>query len=199
MGQAQTLSAVQRRAGRGGPIVGARRVSFCLAVRPGRIVQLPTSTPISCPKHPAQVAVLVSSDPSTGPPRYWSEKDPQGGLPQWPEEANPEAHNTNTTTRPSPPTGHGPGDTSTMDDPRRSSGGVASSTILIAVPSTRIPEQTSNDASMREAPQDPVGHMRGRPDVVISSSSSSLEGRGFAFKDHFLFRVRAYGLIAQSF
>jgi hypothetical protein len=69
MGQTQTLSAVQRTAGRGGPIVGAMRVSFCLAVRPGRIVQSPTSTPISCPRHPAQVAVLVSSTPSTGPPR----------------------------------------------------------------------------------------------------------------------------------
>jgi hypothetical protein len=53
MGQAQTLGAVQRTAGRGGPIVGARRVSFRLAVRPGRIVQSPTSTPISCPRHPA--------------------------------------------------------------------------------------------------------------------------------------------------
>jgi hypothetical protein len=181
MGQAQTLSAVQRTAGSGGPIVGARRVSFRLAVRPGRIVQSPTSTPISCPRHPAQVAVLVSSTPSTGSPRYWSEKGPQGGLLQRPEEANPEAHNTNTTTRPSPPTGHGPGDTSIMDDPRRSREGVASGTILIAVPSTPVPGPTGNDASMRDAPRDPVGHMGGRPDVVISSSSSSSGARGFAF------------------
>jgi hypothetical protein len=78
MGQAQTLSAAQRAVGRGGPIIAARRVSFCLAVRPGRTV--PGSTSLSCPHHPAQVAVIVSTDPSTGPLRYWSEKDPQSGV-----------------------------------------------------------------------------------------------------------------------
>jgi hypothetical protein len=54
--------------GRRGPVIELRRVSICLALRPGRIVQLPTSTPLSCPRHPAQVAVLVSTTPSTGPP-----------------------------------------------------------------------------------------------------------------------------------
>jgi hypothetical protein len=49
MGQAQTLSAAQRAVGRGGPIIGARRVPFRLAVRPGRTV--PGSTPLSCPHH----------------------------------------------------------------------------------------------------------------------------------------------------
>jgi hypothetical protein len=80
MRQAQTLSAVQRTVGRGGPIIGARRISIRLALRPGRIVQSPGSTPLSCHQHPAPVAVLVSTNPSTGPPRYWSEKDPQGWL-----------------------------------------------------------------------------------------------------------------------
>jgi hypothetical protein len=74
MEQAQTVSAAQRAVERGDPIIGARRVSFCLAVRPGRT--MPGSTPLSCPHHPAQVAVIVSTDPSTGPLRYWSEKNP---------------------------------------------------------------------------------------------------------------------------
>jgi hypothetical protein len=77
MGQAQTLSAAQRAVGRGGPIIGARRVSFRLAVRPGRTV--PGSTPLSCPRHPAQMAVLVSTHPSTGPLRYWSETEGPAG------------------------------------------------------------------------------------------------------------------------
>jgi hypothetical protein len=65
MGQAQTLSAAQRAVGRGGPIIVARRVPFCLAVRPGRTVS--GLTPLPCPHHPTQVAVIVSTDPSTGP------------------------------------------------------------------------------------------------------------------------------------
>jgi hypothetical protein len=138
MGQAQTLSAAQRTAGRGGPVIGLRRVSICLALRPGRIVQSPTSTPLSCPRHPAQVAILVSTCPSTGPPRYWSEKDPLGGLLQRPEGANPEANFTNTTTRQSQPAAHGPRDTGTTADPRRPKGTEGSGTILIAVQNSRI-------------------------------------------------------------
>jgi hypothetical protein len=115
MGQAQTLSAAQRTVGRGGPIIGARRVSFRLALRPGRTV--PGSTPLSCPRHPAQVAVLVSTHPSMGPLRYWSERDPQGGLLQRPEGADPEANSTNTTPQ-SQPDACGPRNTGTTADPR---------------------------------------------------------------------------------
>jgi hypothetical protein len=133
MGQAQTLSAVQRTVGRGGPIIGARRVSFRLALRPGRTV--PGSTPLSCPRHPAQVAVLINTQPSTGPLRYWSEKDPQGGFLQRPEEADPGADSTRTTTPPFQPDARGPRDTGTTADPRGPGGAAASGTILTAVPS----------------------------------------------------------------
>jgi hypothetical protein len=132
MGQAQTLSAVQRIVGRGGPIIGARRVSFRLALRPGRTV--PGSTPLSCPRHPGQVAVLVNTAPSTGPLRYWSEKDPQGGFLQRPEEADPGADSSRTTTPPFQPDARGPRDTGTTANPRGPGGAAASDTILTAVP-----------------------------------------------------------------
>jgi hypothetical protein len=183
MGQAQTLSAAQRTVGRGGLIIGARCVSFRLALRPGRTVS--GSTPLSCPRHPAQVAVLVSTQPSTGPPRYWSEKDPQGGLLQRPEEADPGAGSTRTTTQQSQPTAHGPRGTGTTVDPRRSGGEEASSTIPIAVPSTLVPGPTSGVVSTPDAPQNPVGQAGGRPHIISSSSSSS-GGRGLAFQKPFM-------------
>jgi hypothetical protein len=185
VGQAQTLSAAQRTAGRGGPVIGLRRVSIRLALRPGRIVQSPTSTPLSCPRHPAQVAVLVSTTSSTGPPQYWSEKDPLSGLLQRPEGANPEANITNTTTRQSQPAAHGPRDTGTTADPRRPGGTEASGTILIAVPSTPAPGLTGDDVSTPDVPQDPVGLTRGRPHIISSSSSSS-GGRRLVFQKPFL-------------
>jgi hypothetical protein len=183
MGQAQTLSAAQRTVARGGPIIGARRVSFCLALRPRRTV--PGSTPLSCPRHPAQMAVLVSTQPSTGPPRYWSEKDPQGGLLQRPEEADSGADSTRTTTQQSQPAAHSPRGTGTTADPRRSGEEVASGTILIAVPSTLVPGPTCDVASTPDAPQDPVGQAGGRPHIISSSSSSS-GGRRLAFQKPFL-------------
>jgi hypothetical protein len=137
MGQAQTLSAAQRAVGRGDPIIVARRVSFRLAVRPGRTV--PGSTPLSCPHHPAQVAVIVSTDPSTGPLWYWSKKDPQGGVLPRPEGADPEANSTNTTTPPFQPDARGSRDTGTTAGPRGPGGAEDSGTTLIAVLSTPAP------------------------------------------------------------
>jgi hypothetical protein len=183
MGQAQTLSAAQRTVGRGGPIIGARRVSFRLALRPGRTV--PGSTPLSCPRHPAQVAVLVSTHPSTGPLRYWSERDPQGGLLQRPEGADPEVDSTNTTTPQSQPDARGPRDTGTTADPRGPGGAEASGTILIAVPSIPAPGSTDDAVSTPNVPQGPVGLTGGRP-LIISSSSSSSGGRRLAFQKPFL-------------
>jgi hypothetical protein len=159
---------------------------------------VPGSTPLSCPRHPAQVAVLVSTQPSTGPPRYWSEKDPQGGLLQRPGEADPGADSTRTTTQQSPPVAHGPRDTGTTADPRRSGGEVASGTILIAVPSTPAPGSTGDDASMPDAPQHSVGQTGGRPHIISSSSSSS-GGRGLAFQMPFLISGQGIWLIAQCF
>jgi hypothetical protein len=183
MGQAQTLSAAQRTAGRGGPIIGARCVSFRLAVRPGRTV--PGSTPLSCPRHPAQVAVLASTHPSTNPLRYWSERDPQGGVLQRPEEADPEANSTNTTTPQSQPNARGPRDTGTTADPRGPGGAEDSGTTLIAVLSTPAPRLTGNVVSTPEVPLGPVGRTGGRP-LIISSSSSSSGGRRLAFQKPFL-------------
>jgi hypothetical protein len=183
MGQAQTLSAAQRTAGRGGPIIGARCVSFRLAVRPGRTV--PGSTPLSCPRHPAQVAVLASTHPSTGPLRYWSERDPQGGVLQRPAGADPEANSTNTTTPQSQPDARGPRDTGTTADPRGPGGAEDSGTILIAVLSTPAPGLTGDAVSTPEVPQGPVGRTGGRP-LIISSSSSSSGGRRLAFQKPFL-------------
>jgi hypothetical protein len=137
--------------GRGGPIIGARRVSFCLALRPGRTV--PGSTPLSCPRHPAQVAVLVSTHPSTGPLRYWSERDPQGGLLQRLDGADPKANSTNTTTSQSQPDARRPRDTGTTADPRGPGGAEASGTILIAVPSTPAPGSTGDAVSTSDVPQ----------------------------------------------
>jgi hypothetical protein len=177
-GTGPALSAAQGTAGRGGPIIGARCVSFRLAVRPGRTV--PGSTPLCCPRHPAQVAVLASPHPSTGPLRYWSERDPQGGVLQRPEGADPEANSTNTTTPQSQPDARGPRDTGTTADPRGPGGAEDSGTILIAVLSTPAPGLTSDAVSTPEVPQGPVGRTEGRP-LIISSSSSSLGGRRLAF------------------
>jgi hypothetical protein len=140
MRQAQTLSAAHRAVGRGGPIIGARRVSFRLAVMPGRTV--PGSTPLSCPHHPAQVAVIVSTDPSTGPLWYWSEKNPQGGVLPRPQGADPEANSTNTTTPPFQPNARGPRDTGTTAGPRGPGGAGDSGTTLIPVLSTPAPGPT---------------------------------------------------------
>jgi hypothetical protein len=178
MGQAQTLSAAQRAVGRGGPIIGARRVSFRLAVRPGRTV--PGSTPLSCLHHPAQVAVIVSTDPSTGPLCYWSEKDPQGGVLPRPEGADPEANSTNTTTPPFQPDARGPRDTGTTAGPRGPGGAEDSGTILIAVLSTPASGPTDVAVSTPGVPQDPVGLTGGRP-LIISSFSLSSGGRWLCF------------------
>jgi hypothetical protein len=150
-----------------------------LALRPGRTV--PGSTPLSCPRHPAQVAVLVSTHPSTGPLRYWSERDPQGGLLQRPEGADPEANSTNNTTPQSQPDARGPRDTGTTADPMGPGGAEASGTILIAVPSTPAPGPTGDAVSTPNVPQDPVGLTGGRP-LIISSSSSNSGGRRLAFR-----------------
>jgi hypothetical protein len=185
MGQALTLSAAQRTTGRGGPIIGAKRVSFCLAVRPKRTV--PGSTPLSCPRHPAQVAVLASTHPSMGPLRYWSERDPQGRCrtPQQPEGAYPEANSTNTTTPQFQPDARGPRDTGTMADPRRPGGAGDSGTTLIAVLSASAPELTGDAVSTPEVTQGPVDLTGGRP-LIISSSSLSSGGRRLAFQKPFL-------------
>jgi hypothetical protein len=184
MGQAQTLSAAQRTARRGGPIIGARCVSFRLAVRPRRTV--PDSIPLSCPWHPAQVAVLASTHPSTGPLRYWSERDPQGGVLQRPEGADPEANSTNTTTPQSQPDARGPRDTGTTADPRGPGGAEGSGTTLIAVLSTPAPGLTGDAVSNTpKVPQVPVGRIGGRP-LIISSSSLSSGGRRLAFQKPFL-------------
>jgi hypothetical protein len=184
MGQAQTLSAVQKTVGREGPIIGARRVSFRLALRPGRTV--PGSTPLSCPRHPAQVAVLVNTQPSTGPLRYWSEKDPQGGFLQRPEEADRGVDSTRTITPPFQPNAREPRDTGTTADPRGPGGAAASVTILTAVPSIPAPGSTGDVVSTPDVLQDPVG-LTGRRPHIISPSSSSSGGRGLAFQKPFLF------------
>jgi hypothetical protein len=119
------------------------------------------SAPLSCPRHPAQVAVLVSTQPSTGPPRYRSEKDPQGGLLQRPGEADPGADSTRTTTQQSQPAAHGLRGTGTTADPRRPGGEVASGTIMIAVPSTPAPGPTGNVVSTPDVPQDPLASREG--------------------------------------
>jgi hypothetical protein len=196
MGLAQTLSAAQRAVGRGGPIIGARRVSFCLAVRPGRTV--PESTPLSCPHHPAQVVVIVSTDPSTSPLWYWSEKDPQGGILPRPEGADPEANSTNATTPPFQPDARGPRDTGTTAGPRGPGGAEDSGTTQIAVLSTPTPRPTDVAVSTPGVPQDPVGRTGGRP-LIISSSSSSSGGRRLASLKPFLIRVKGCVLIAWCF
>jgi hypothetical protein len=164
-------------------MTGAKRVSFRLAVRPGRTV--PGLTPLFCPHHPAQVAVIVSTDPSTSPLQYWSEKDPQGGVLQRPEGADPEANSTNTTTPPFQPEARGPRDTGTTAGPRGPGGAEDSGSTLIAVFSTPAPGPTDVAVSTPGVPQDPVGLTGGRP-LIISSSSSSLGGRRLASLKRFL-------------
>jgi hypothetical protein len=129
--------------------------------------------------------VLVSTHPSTGPLRYWSDRDPQGKLLQRPEGADPEANSTNTTTPQYQPDAHGSRDTGTTADPRGPGGAEASGTILIAVPSTPAPGPIDDAVSMPDVPQDPVGLTRGRP-LIVSSSSSSSRGRRLAFQKPFL-------------
>jgi hypothetical protein len=196
MGQAQTLSAAQRVVGRGGPIIGARRVSFCLVVRPWRT--LPGSTPLSSARHPAQVAVIVSTDPSMGPFWYWSEKVPQGGVLQRLEGADPEANSTNTTTPQSQPDARGPRDTGTTADLTGPGGAEVSSTTLIAVLSTPVPGPTDVAVSTPRVPQEPVGLTRGRP-LIISSSSSSSGGRRLASLKPFLISGQGMCFVCSVF
>jgi hypothetical protein len=183
MGQAQTLSAAQRAVGRGGPIIGARRVLFRLAVRLGRTV--PGSTPLVCPHHPAQMAVIVSTDPSTGPLRHWSEKDPQGGDLPRPEGADPEANSTNTTTPPFQPDARRPRDIGTTAGPRGPGGAEDSDTTMIAIFNTLATGPTDVAVFTQGVPQDPVGLTGGRS-LIISSFSSSSGGRRLASLKPFL-------------
>jgi hypothetical protein len=137
------------------------------------------------PTAPSARAVLVNTQPSTGPLRYWSEKDPQGGFLQRPEEADPGADNTRTTTPPFQPDARGPRDTGTTADPRGPGGAAASGTILTAVPNIPALGSTGDVVSTPDVPQDPGGLTGGRPHI-ISSSSLSLGGRGLAFQKPFL-------------
>jgi hypothetical protein len=118
-------------------------------------------------------AILVREGPARRAPRETGGGRPRG------------INSTGTTTQQSQPVAHGPRGTGTTADPRRSGGGVASGTILIAVPSTPAPGSTGDDASMPDAPQDLVGQIGGRPHIISSSSSSS-GGRGLAFQKPFL-------------
>jgi hypothetical protein len=129
--------------------------------------------------------VIVSTDPSTGPLRYWSEKDPQSGVLPRPEGADPEANSTNTTTPPFQPDARGPRDTCTTAGPRGPGGAEDSGTTLIAVLSTPAPGPKDVAVSTPEVPQGPIGLTGGRP-LIISSSSSSSGGRRLASLKPFL-------------
>jgi hypothetical protein len=87
MGQAQALSAAQRTVGRGGPIIGARRVLFRLALRPWRTV--PGSTPLSCPRHPAQVGRVGKHTAEHGSSAVLVREGPAGRAPTGPKGGRP--------------------------------------------------------------------------------------------------------------
>lgn len=200
MGQAQTLTLAQRTSGRGGPIVGAKQLLFRLALRPGQVLQQAEMSPhASCHQHPAEVAVVVHTHPSTEAPRYWSEMRPEGGFLPRREGASPETTTTNSS-EPSQQDESGqrdPGSTLLVHG-RTAAGGVSSGGIPDVVPRIPMASTGRDDTSTQEGLQGQSGSTGGRTTVTISSSASDKRGRELVFQKLLLISVRGVWLIAQQ-